>query len=128
MQKLLRLFIRYLGAGFFATLVHLVVFVCMLPYYGPTPSAFYAAVAGALVAYCLSRHWVFGQRDCNRGRFFITATRQVLSSTLIVTLLIHWGAPAQLSQLMTMVAVTLQGFTINYLWVFKHDSKREPLQ
>lgn len=128
MQKVLRLFIRYLGAGFFATLVHFIVFVCLLPYYGPTPSTFCAAVTGALVAYCLSRHWVFVQRDCNRGRFFITATSQVLSNTLIVTLLTHWGVPAQLAQLMTMVAVTLQGFTINHFWVFKHDSKREPLQ
>lgn len=128
MQKILKLFIRYLGAGVIATLFHYVVFVCLLTYYGPTPSAFCAAIAGAVVAYGLSRHWVFAQRGCNSWRFFITATGQVLSTTLIVNLLANWGAPALLAQTVATASVTIQGFTINHFWVFNHDIKREPLQ
>ncbi|MBV4454235.1 MULTISPECIES: GtrA family protein [Pseudomonas] len=128
MQKKLRLFIRYLGAGVIATLVHFVVFVCLLPYYGPTSSTLCAAVTGAMVAFCLSRHWVFAQRNCNSWRFLITATSQVLSNTLIVNLLTHWGAPALIAQIVATAAVTLQGVTINHLWVFKHDIKRAPLR
>ncbi|MBN2991691.1 GtrA family protein [Pseudomonas cedrina subsp. fulgida] len=128
MQKILQLFIRYLGAGAIATWVHFVVFVCLLPYHGPTLSTLCAAITGAMVAYYLSRHWVFAQRDCNTGRFLITATSQVVSNTLIVNLLTHWGAPALIAQLVATAAVTLQGFTINHFWVFKHDIKREPFR
>jgi putative flippase GtrA len=128
MQKILQLFIRYLGAGAIATLVHFVVFVCLLPYYGPTLSALCAATSGAVVAYCLSRHWVFAQRGCDNGRFLIMATSQVLSNTLLVNLLTHWGAPALLAQTVATAAVTLQGFTINHFWVFKHEIKREPFR
>lgn len=128
MQKILRLFIRYLSAGVIATLVHFVVFICLLPYYSPTSSTLCAAITGALVAYCLSRHWVFAQRHCNCWRFVITATSQVSCNTLIVNLLTHWGAPALSAQIVATTAVTLQGFMINHFWVFKHDIKRAPLR
>lgn len=128
MQKTLKLLIRYLGAGSLATLVHYVVFACLLPYLGPTPSAFCAASTGAMVTYCLSRHWVFAQRHCNKRRFAITASSQILANTLIVNLLTLGGTPALVAQLVATAAVALQGFMINHLWVFKHAISREPFQ
>jgi len=128
MQRILSLFIRYLSAGAIATLVHYGVFVCLLRWFAPTPSTFLAASTGALIAYCLSRHWVFAQRSCNRLRFFITATSQVLTNTLMVNLLTFWGAPPLLAQVLATAAVTFQGFTINHFWVFKHDLHRKPFQ
>ena len=125
MQKILKLFIRYLGAGFIATWVHLAVFTVFLPYYGPVASTFCGGFTGALVAYGLSRHWVFAQRECNTRRFAITAISQVSSNTLVVALLTQWDVPAHLAQLAAMAVVTVQGFTINHFWVFKHDIKRE---
>ncbi|WP_457416435.1 GtrA family protein [Pseudomonas sp. SDO524_S393] len=126
MQKILQLLIRYLSAGFIATCVHFMVFVNLLPDYGPALSTFCAAITGALVAYGLSRYWVFAQRACNDRRFFITAASQVLTNTLIVALLARLGAPAQLAQLVALATVTTQGFMFNHLWVFKHDIKRTP--
>lgn len=128
MQKTLKLLIRYLGAGTIATLVHYGLFACLLPYLGPTLSAFCAAFTGAMVAYCLSRHWVFARRHCNKGRFAITASSQILANTLIVNLLTHGGAPALFAQVVATAAVTLQGFMINHFWVFKHAISREPFQ
>ncbi|MGY2270549.1 MULTISPECIES: GtrA family protein [Pseudomonas] len=128
MQRILSLFIRYLSAGAIATLVHYAVFVCLLTWFAPTPSTFVAASTGALVAFCLSRLWVFAQRSCNKLRFFMTATGQVLTNTLMVNLLVFWGIPPLLAQVLATAAVTLQGFTINHFWVFKHDLHRKPFQ
>ena len=128
MQKILRLFIRYLGVGFIATSMHLLVFACLLGSLGPAISTFCGGFTGASVAYWLSRHWVFTQRDCNRRRFAITATGQVISNTLVVALLTQWGVPPHLAQLAAMAVVTLQGFVFNHFWVFRHDIKREPFQ
>ncbi|WP_426129786.1 GtrA family protein [Pseudomonas sp. DWP1b1] len=128
MQRILSLFIRYLSAGAIATLVHYAVFVCLLTSLAPTPSTFLAASTGALVAFCLSRDWVFAQRSCNKLRFLITATCQVLTNTLMVNLLTSWGAPPLLAQVLATATATFQGFTINHLWVFKHDLHRKPFQ
>ncbi len=126
MQKTLRLFIRYLGVGFIATSVHLAMFAWLLDGLGPATSTFCGGFSGALVAYWLSRHWVFVRQDCNRRRFAITAASQVASNTLVVALLTQWGVPPHFAQLTAMVVVTVQGFMFNHLWVFKHAIKREP--
>lgn len=128
MQKILGLFIRYLGAGFIATLVHLLVFACTLHYLGPVISTIFGGFSGAITAYCLSRHWVFAQRHCNTRRFSIIASSQVISNTLVVALLTQWGVSPHLAQLTATVSVTAQGFMFNHLWVFKHDIKRKPFQ
>ncbi|MBO0491533.1 GtrA family protein [Pseudomonas sp. Marseille-Q1929] len=128
MQKTLRLFIRYLGVGLIATSVHWLVFACLLGYLGPARSTFCGGFTGALVAYWLSRHWVFTQRTCKTRRFAITAASQVIANTLVVALLTQWGVPPHLAQLTAMAAVTFQGFMFNHFWVFQHDIKREPFQ
>lgn len=128
MQKTLRLFIRYLGAGFIATLVHLMVFSCLLGYAGATLSTLCGVITGASVSYCLSRHWVFSLRNCNKTRFAITAAGQVTANTLVVALLTYWGTPPHLAQLTAIAAVTVQGFMFNHFWVYKHDIKRETCQ
>ena len=128
MQKTLRLFIRYLGAGLIATSVHLAMFAWLLGCFGPALSTFCAGFSGALVAYWLSRHWVFARQDCNRRRFAITAACQVAANTLVVALLTQWGITPHFAQLTAMAVVTVQGFTFNHLWVFKHAIKREPFQ
>lgn len=74
-----------------------------------------------MVAYCLSRHWVFAQRRCGTLRFIAMVTSQLSSGTLIVALLTLWGVHPYLAQLAATATVTVQGFTINYFWVFKHD-------
>ena len=128
MQKTLRLFIRYLGAGLIATLLHLAMFAWLLGSVGPAFSTFFAGFSGALLAYWLSRHWVFARQNCSRPRFAITAASQVASNTLVVALLSQWGVPPHFAQLTAMALVTVQGFMFNHLWVFKHDIKREPFQ
>lgn len=124
MPKTLELLIRYLGAGCIATLVHLVIFTCLLAWCGPVISTLCAGIGGAGTAYCLARHWVFARRQCNGVRFAVTAASQVAANTLIVGLLTHWGVHPHLAQLTAITAVTVQGFTINHFWVFKHDIKR----
>lgn len=121
MSKIFKLFSRYLGAGAISTAVHMAIFACLLPYYGATLSTLCAGIIGAVVAYGLARHWVFVKWRCAGLRFFITCATQISSNTLIVALLSNWGAHPYLAQLLAMLAVTLQGFTINYLWVFKDD-------
>lgn len=122
MSKPLNLVIRYLSSGLVATLVHIIVFACLLPYSGPVFSTFYAGVSGALVAYFLARHWVFSRRHCNGVRFSITVASQIASNTLIVTVLVKWGTHPYLAQLSAMAVATSQGLMINHLWVFKHDT------
>lgn len=126
MPKTRGLFIRYLGAGFIATLTHLVIFACLLPWRGPTFSTFCAGATGAGIAYCLNRAWVFVERRGIGFRFAVCATTQVATSTLIVGLLAHWGMHAYLAQITAMAVVTVQGFMINHYWVFNHDIKRTP--
>ncbi|MGF6098040.1 GtrA family protein [Pseudomonas sp. 18175] len=121
MPKTLRLFARYLGAGTFSTLVHFMLFACLLPYQGPAFSTLYAGVAGALTAYYLSRHWVFAQRRCATSRFVITVASQLCSNIFIVAVLTKWGMHPYLAQMTATATVTVQGFTINHFWVFKHD-------
>lgn len=91
-------------------------------------AALCAGISGALVAYCLARRWVFLKRQCNRWKFAITAISQVVSNTLIVALLVKWGVHPYVAQTAAIAAVTVQGFTINHLWVFKHDVQHEPSQ
>lgn len=128
MSKTLDLLVRYLGAGCIATLVHLAIFACLLPGCGPALSTFCAGTGGAGTAYYLNRHWVFAERQCNGLRFTLTAISQIASNTLIVGLLTDWGVPAYFAQLAAMTLVTVQGFTINLIWVFKHDLKRTHTQ
>ena len=128
MQKILCLFIRYLGVGFIATSVHLMVFICLLGNLGPTLSALCAGFTGAFVGYWLARQWVFAQRNCNKPRFVITAASQVIANTFVVALLTQWGVVPLLAQLTAMAVVTVQGFMFNHFWVFKHDIKRKPFQ
>lgn len=128
MKKILRLLIRYLSSSFIATLVHLVVFASLLRYCGPMFSTLVGGFTGALLAYGLSRRWVFAQRNCNKQRFAITAASQIAVNTLVVTLMTQWGAPPYFAQLTAMAVVTVQGFTINNFWVFKDDVNRETFQ
>ncbi|MCR4540779.1 GtrA family protein [Pseudomonas sp. 18.1.10] len=124
MPNTLELLTRYLGAGCIATFVHLVIFTCLLAWCGPVISTLCASISGAGTAYCLARHWVFAGRQCSGVRFAVTAASQVAANTLIVGLLTHWGVQPHLAQLTALTAVTVLGFTINHLWVFKHDIKR----
>lgn len=128
MPNTLELLMRYLGAGCIATLVHLVIFTCLLAWCGPVLSTFCAGISGAVTGYYLNRHWVFAKRRCNDVRFAATAAGQVTSNTLIVGLLAHWGVHPYLAQLTAITAVTVLGFTINHFWVFKHDIKRSHTQ
>ncbi|WP_017739089.1 GtrA family protein [Pseudomonas sp. CBZ-4] len=124
MPNTLELLTRYLGSGCIATLVHLVIFTCLLKGGGPVISTLCAGISGAVTAYCLNRHWVFAGRQCIGVRFAVTAASQVVANTLIVGLLTFWGVHPHLAQLTAIAAVTVQGFTINHFWVFKHDIKR----
>ncbi|WP_395608837.1 GtrA family protein [Pseudomonas sp. B22129] len=126
MPNTLKLFARHLSAGAVATLTHFIVFAGLLPHQNATRSTFCAGIAGALVAYGLARHWVFAKRPCSDLRFVINATGQVASNTLIVTVLVDWYAHPYFAQTVATAVVTLQGFIINHLWVFQHDTPRDP--
>lgn len=128
MSKTFELFTRYLGAGAISTSVHMAIFVCLLPSFGATLSTACAAITGSAVAYGLARHWVFVKRRCAGLRFFITCAVQVSSNTFVVALLSSWGTHPYLAQMLAMFFVTIQGFTINHLWVFKHDIERADFQ
>ena len=118
---------RHAGAGVAATLTHLTVFACLLPYQDAALSTFYAGITGALVAYGLAKHWVFARRPCSSLRFAFNAAGQVASNTLIVAVLVDWCAHPYFAQTVATAIVTIQGFIINHLWVFQHDIPRKPL-
>lgn len=125
-----RQFIAYASAGAVGTVAHYFLLLVLVMLFAVNPVAASAAgfLAGLLINYLLSHHWVFSSRKRHRETAFkflvISSAGLALNTGLMHMAFNVIGIHYLLSQLAATAVVLLWNFAGNRFWTFADETKR----
>ena len=116
--------VRYAAVGGVATLVHYLLLVLCVEFYGWPAwlASGFGAVVGAQIAYFGNRRFTFalqGAMGVSWSRFQATASLGAVTGMGVVALGVGLGLPYLLAQMLATVLMLLLTFGINRCWTFR---------
>ena len=120
--------IKYCLVGLGGYLVYLLLMIGMVEVLNldPVLASFLSFIPSLIISYTLSRNWVFSSSRNHRAalsRYLVVIGISLILNVTIMYITTHWLDWWYIySQILVVVVVPINNYSLNYLWVFKEKN------